>query len=209
MKTDTTALIEYVSGISRSVRSDVRASSISPTLRRCPEVAQKMANALTNAFLDEQRTSGANSRELAASYLWKEAKQLDTELRDADAKIQAFRRNKGLMRGSLAPISSERLTSISQQLSTAETARADALARLQEIKANQARAVDSPSVLSNRSIADLKQQLTIVTAQLASQANVLGPLHPSLRALEQEQSAIKDRMTNGSGQHRHQCAENL
>ncbi|KAA0073613.1 polysaccharide biosynthesis tyrosine autokinase [Tardiphaga sp. P9-11] len=194
MKTDTAALIDYVSGnFSIGAVGRSRVINISYT-SSMPEVAQKMANALTNAFLDEQRTSGANSREIAASYLWKEAKQLDIELRDADAKIQAFRRNKGLMRGSLAPISSERLTSISQQLSTAETARADALARLQEIKANQARAVDSPSVLSNRSIADLKQQLTVVTAQFASQANVLGPRHPSLRALEQEQSAIKERM---------------
>ncbi|WP_441278114.1 GumC family protein [Tardiphaga sp. 172_B4_N1_3] len=194
MKTDTAALIDYVSGnfaIGAVGRSRVINISYTSSI---PEVAQKMANALTNAFLDEQRTSGASSREVAASYLWKEAKQLDAELRDADAKIQAFRRNKGLMRGSLAPISSERLSSISQQLSTAETARADALARLQEIKTNQARAADSPSVLSNRSIADLKQQLTVVTAQLASQANVLGPRHPSLRALEQEQSAIKERM---------------
>ncbi|KZD22472.1 GumC family protein [Tardiphaga robiniae] len=194
MRTDTAALIDYVSGnfaIGAVGRSRVINISYTSSI---PEVAQKMANSLTNAFLDEQRTSGASSREVAASYLWKEAKQLDAELRDADAKIQAFRRNKGLMRGSLAPISSERLSSISQQLSTAETARADALARLQEIKANQARAVDSPSVLSNRSIADLKQQLTVVTAQLASQANVLGPRHPSLRALEQEQSAIKERM---------------
>lgn len=194
MRTDMTALLDYVSGnFSIGAVGRSRVINISYT-SSIPEVAQKMANALTNAFLDEQRTSGANSREVAASYLWKEAKQLDAELREADAKIQAFRRNKGLMRGSLAPISSERLTSISQQLSTAEAARADALARLQEIKTNQTRAVDSPSVLSNRSIADLKQQLTVVTAQLASQANVLGPRHPSLRALEQEQSAIKERM---------------
>jgi uncharacterized protein involved in exopolysaccharide biosynthesis/Mrp family chromosome partitioning ATPase len=193
---DSGALIDYVSGnysIGAVGRSRVINISYTSSM---PDVAQKMANALTNAFLDEQRTSGSNSREVAASYLWKEAKQLDTELRDADAKIQAFRRNKGLMRGSQAPISSERLTSISQQLSTAETSRADSLARLQEIKANQSKAIDSPSVMSNRSIADLKQQLTVVSAQLASQANVLGPRHPSLRALEQEQGAIRDRLTN-------------
>ena len=34
--------------------------------------------------------------------------------------IQTFRRSKGLMRGANAPISSERLTSIGQQLSQAE-----------------------------------------------------------------------------------------
>lgn len=194
MQGDSSALMDYVSGsysIGAVGRSRVINISYTSSM---PEVAQTMANALTNAFLDEQRTSSANNREVAASYLWKEAKQLDADVRDADAKIQAFRRTKGLMRGSLAPISSERLTSISQQLSAAETARADALARLQEIKTNQAKAVDSPAVQANRSIADLKQQLTVVSAQLASQANVLGPRHPSLRALEQEQGAIKDRI---------------
>lgn len=195
LKTDSGAFVDYVQtnySIGAVGRSRVINISYQSPL---PEVAQKLANALTNAFLDDQRTAGSDSREVAASYLWKEARQLDSELRDADAKIQAFRRNKGLMRGSLAPISSERLTNISQQLSVAETARAEAAARLQEIKSNQSRgASDAPSVLSNRSIADLKQQLTVVTAQLASQANVLGPRHPSLRALEQEQAAIKERL---------------
>jgi uncharacterized protein involved in exopolysaccharide biosynthesis/Mrp family chromosome partitioning ATPase len=196
MKTDAGAFVDYVStrySIGAVGRSRVINISYTSSM---PDVAQTMANALTNAFLADQRIAGSDSREIAASYLWKEVRQLDAEVREADGKIQAFRRTKGLMRGSIAPISSERLTSISQQLSTAEAARADALARLQEIKASAARGTfDAPSVLSNRSIADLKQQLTVVAAQYASQANVLGPRHPSLRALEQEQSAIKDRIT--------------
>ncbi|MDB5619398.1 tyrosine-protein kinase domain-containing protein [Tardiphaga sp.] len=196
MKTDSGAFVDYVSSrysIGAVGRSRVINISYTSSLG---EVAQTMANALTNAFLADQRVAGSDSREIAASYLWKEVRQLDAEVREADSKIQAFRRTKGLMRGSIAPISSERLTSISQQLSTAEAARADALARLQEIKASASRgAFDAPSVLANRSIADLKQQLTVVAAQYASQANVLGPRHPSLRALEQEQIAIKDRMT--------------
>jgi polysaccharide biosynthesis transport protein len=196
MKTDAGAFVDYVStrySIGAVGRSRVINISYTSSM---PDVAQRMANALTNAFLADQRIAGSDSREIAASYLWKEVRQLDAEVREADGKIQAFRRTKGLMRGSIAPISSERLTSISQQLSTAEAARADALARLQEIKASAARGTfDAPAVLSNRSIADLKQQLTVVAAQYASQANVLGPRHPSLRALEQEQSAIKDRIT--------------
>jgi succinoglycan biosynthesis transport protein ExoP len=194
-KEDTGVLVDYIAGnysIGGAGRSRVISIAYSSPVA---EVAQKMANALTNAFLDDQRVTGSISKELAASYLWKEAKQLDSELRDADTKIQAFRRNKGLARGQQAPIWSERLTSISQQLANAENARAEAAARLQEIKSNQARAIDSPAVQSNRSISDLKQQLTVVTAQLASQSNSLGPRHPSIRALEQEQGAIRDRIT--------------
>ncbi|WP_398480172.1 polysaccharide biosynthesis tyrosine autokinase [Tardiphaga sp.] len=193
-KEDTGVLVDYIAGnysIGGTGRSRVISISYSSPIA---DVAQKMANALTNAFLDDQRVTGANSKEIAASYLWKEAKQLDAELRDADAKIQAFRRNKGLARGQQAPIWSERLTSISQQLANAENARAEAAARLQEIKSNQARAIDSPAVQSNRTVSDLKQQMMVVTAQLASQSNSLGPRHPSIRALEQEQGAIRDRL---------------
>lgn len=196
LKSDSAAFIDYVQ-TRYSVGAVGRSRVINISYQSAfPEVAQTMANALTNAFLDDQRTAGSNSRELAASWLWQELNQLDTQLRDADVKIQAFRRDKGLMRGATAPISSERLTSISQQLSVAEAARADAAARLQEIKANQSRgAGDAPSVLSSRSIADLKQQLTVISAQLASQANVLGPRHPSLRALERERALVEQRLS--------------
>jgi polysaccharide biosynthesis transport protein len=195
LKTDPGAFIDYVSSrynVGAVGRSRVINIAYQSSL---PKVAQTMANALTNAFLDDQRLAASNSRETAASYLRKELAQLDTELRDADSKIQAFRRTKGLARGATAPISSERLTSISQQLALAEAARAEAGARLQEIKVNQARgASDAPSVLASRTIADLKQQLTIISAQLASQANVLGPLHPSLRALERERDLVQQRL---------------
>lgn len=162
-----------------------------------PEVAQRLANALTTAFLDDQRNEGANSREVATSWLWKELKQLDGQLRAADEKIQQFRRSKGLMRGANAPIASERLTSIGQQLAAAETARAEASARLKEIKSEQARGpTDAPSVLSSRTMADLKQQLTTVSAQLASATAVLGPKHPSILALTDEKALIQHRMAD-------------
>uniref|UniRef100_Q07TH1 Lipopolysaccharide biosynthesis n=1 Tax=Rhodopseudomonas palustris (strain BisA53) TaxID=316055 RepID=Q07TH1_RHOP5 len=201
LKSDSAALIDYVQnryGIAAAGRSRVINISYQSGIA---EVAYTLANALTTAFLDDQRTAGSSSREVATSWLWQELKQLDAELREADAKIQTFRRNKGLMRGANAPISSERLTSISQQLSVAEAARADAAARLQEIKEGQARGSSSsaPAVLSSRAIADLKQQLTVISTQVASATSVLGPRHPSLVALTREQALIQQRLADEVG----------
>jgi uncharacterized protein involved in exopolysaccharide biosynthesis/Mrp family chromosome partitioning ATPase len=195
LKSDTTSFIEYVEG-HYSVASAGRSRVINISYQSpIPQVAQRLANALTSAFLDDQRSEGANSREVATSWLWQELKQLDSQLRQADEKIQQFRRNKGLMRGATAPITSERLTSVGQQLAAAEAARAEALARLNEIKSEQARGPsDAPSVLSSRSIADLKQQLTTVSAQLASATTVLGPKHPSILALSREQALVQQRL---------------
>jgi len=195
LRTDSTAFIDYVQNryaIAAAGRSRVINISYQSGI---PDVAYTLANALTTAFLDDQRTAGSSSREVATSWLWQELKQLDTELREADAKIQAFRRNKGLMRGANAPISSERLTSISQQLSVAEAARAEAAARLQEIKEARGSS-NAPAVLSSRAIADLKQQLTVISAQLASATSVLGPKHPSLVALNREQALIQQRLSD-------------
>ncbi len=197
LSTDPTSFIEYVESrysIASAGRSRVINISYQSPLA---DVAQRMANALTNVFLDDQRSEGASSREVATSWLWKELKQLDGQLREADGKIQQFRRNKGLMRGATAPITSERLTTIGQQLATAEAARAEALARLKEIKSEQERGpTDSPSVLSSRTIGDLKQQLTAVTAQLASANATLGPRHPSILTLTQEQASIQRRLVD-------------
>ena len=197
LKSEPGAFIDYVEGrfsVASAGRSRVINISYQSSL---PEVAQTLANALTQTFLEDQRTEGANSREVASSWLWQELKQLDQQLRQADEKIQKFRRTKGLMRGANAPISSERLTSIGQQLSQAEAARAEAAARLQEIKSEQERGpTDAPSVLQSRTIADLKQQLTTVSAQLASAAGVLGPKHPSMLALTREQATIQQRLVD-------------
>jgi uncharacterized protein involved in exopolysaccharide biosynthesis len=197
LSSDVAGFIEYVES-RYSVASAGRSRVINISYQSpIPDVAQKLANALTSAFLEDQRTEGANSREVATAWLWQELRQLDGQLRQADEKIQQFRRTKGLMRGANAPITSERLTSVGQQLAAAEAARADALARLQEIKSEQARGPsDAPSVLSSRTIADLKQQLTTVSAQLASATTVLGPKHPSILALSREQALVQQRLAD-------------
>jgi uncharacterized protein involved in exopolysaccharide biosynthesis/Mrp family chromosome partitioning ATPase len=197
LSTDPTSFIEYIES-RYSIASAGRSRVINISYQsRLPEVAQRLANALTNAFLDDQRNEGASSREVASSWLWKELRQLDGQLREAEDKIQQFRRNKGLMRGANASITSERLTTIGQQLAAAEAARAEALARLKEIKSEQERGpTDAPSVLSSRTIGDLKQQLTTVSAQLASASAMLGPKHPSIVTLTHEQALIQRRLVD-------------
>ncbi|WP_375462541.1 GumC family protein [uncultured Methylobacterium sp.] len=160
-----------------------------------PEVAQALTNALITAFLDDQRGVMANSRAAATDWLWKEIRQLDASLRDDEARIQAFRRRKGLMSGATGPITSERLSIISQQLAAAETAKADAAARLSEINADQARgSINAPAVLASRTIGDLKQQMSVVTAQIANTGTILGPNHPTLQAMRIEQASLKQRI---------------
>ncbi|MDR3460685.1 MAG: polysaccharide biosynthesis tyrosine autokinase [Beijerinckiaceae bacterium] len=157
-----------------------------------PSVAKTLANDLATAFLADQRDAASKSRGDAAASIWAEVKRLEASLRDDEAKIQEFRRSKGLVRGTAAPISSERLTAISQQLLMAQAARADAAAQLGEIKANGGKnASEAPAVLASRTVADIKQQLTVVIGQIASSSSTLGANHPALRALEHQRDDLQ------------------
>ncbi|MEE7441647.1 polysaccharide biosynthesis tyrosine autokinase [Methylobacterium oryzae] len=200
LTTDRNALVEYLQKrytVLSSGRSRIITIGYKSPL---PETAQTMANGLINAFLDDQREAQASSRKAAADWLHTEISQLDASIRADETRIQTFRRRKGLLKGSLAPISAERLTSISQQLAAAETAKADAAARLSEIEAKGARGADSaPAVLASPTIVSLKQQLSGVSAQLANQSTLLGANHPVIRALETEQASLRARIEQEIG----------
>ena len=196
LKPNSEALLDYVeNGYAVGAAGRSRVINISYQSPR-PEIAQTMANALTNAFLEDQRSNLSSGRHVAADWLWQELRQLDREIRDDDAKIEAFRGGKGLTRGTYAPITSERLTAISQQLSAAEAARDNAAARLQEIKADQAAKTNTaPAVLASRAVADLKQQITTATAELGNASATLGPSHPNLHALQLQLARLQQRLS--------------
>jgi uncharacterized protein involved in exopolysaccharide biosynthesis/Mrp family chromosome partitioning ATPase len=197
LESDSDALVEYVGG--RYVVGSVGRSRVinigykSPL----PDVARTMANALITAFLEDHRAGITTGREVAATWLRRELEQLNDDLRDEDAKIQAFRRAKGLMRGSAAPIASERLTSISQQFAAAEATRSEAAARLEEIRTDQAHgSANSPAVLASRIVGDLKQQIAVAGGQLGNSTATLGPRHPTRLAQQQELDALNQRLRN-------------
>ena len=188
---DSEALLDWVDtryAVTAAGRSRVINIGYQSTL---PEVARTMANALITAYLEDQRALNAQSREATAAWLWQEVAQLDTSLRNDEAQIQAFRKENGLVRGQLAPISSERLSSASQQLSAAQSAQAEAAARLQELGRDPA---NSRAALDNRAIADLKQQLAAASAQTANALQMLGPNHPALAALRREEASLQGRL---------------
>ena len=200
LTTDRDALVEYLQkryAVTSSGRSRIITIGYRSPL---PETAQTMANALINAFLEDQREAQASSRKAAADWLHTEINQLDESIRADETRIQTFRRRKGLLKGASAPISAERLTNISHQLANAEAAKADAAARLGEIENKGAGGYESaPAVLASPTIGALKQQLSGVSAQLANQSTLLGANHPAIKALMTERASLRARIEQEIG----------
>jgi uncharacterized protein involved in exopolysaccharide biosynthesis/Mrp family chromosome partitioning ATPase len=181
-----------------------------------PDVAQALANALIAAFLADQRDGMSSGREEAAKWMWQELARLDSDIRAQDTQIEDYRRQKGLMRGATAPIASEQLTSIGQQLAAAQQNKAQAAARLKEIREGQSGGASSAtSVLDNRSIADLKQQIAAARRQLAATTTIFGPRHPQLRVQQdaldalQQQLSVETRKVSESAQKDFDAASSL
>jgi len=189
---DSPAAIDYllsrysVSGAGRS-----RVITIGYTSRQ-PVVAQNMANALINAFLQDHRDGISDGRAIAMKGLADEIERLDREIRADDSKIQAFRSTKGLTNGATAPITSERLSSINTQLALAEASRSQAASIIAAARdGGTGAAATLPAVLESRAVADVKQRLAALSEQAGAAAIALGPRHPRLRALQGQISALQ------------------
>ena len=161
-----------------------------------PDVAQRMANALITTFLEDQKQALSAGRKVAAEWLWKELDDLDRQIRAEDKDIEAYRAARGLINGATAPISSERLSNVNQQLTLALAAEAQAAARLAEVEGGEgADGGATSAVLSNRTIADLKQQISALGTELAAARALLGPMHPRLKVLQQQIGQLNTRLT--------------
>ncbi|MGT2487340.1 GumC family protein [Methylobacterium oryzae CBMB20] len=207
LTTDRNALIEYLQKrytVLSSGRSRIITIGYKSPL---PETAQTMANGLINAFLDDQRETQASSRKAAADWLHTEISQLDASIRADETRIQTFRRRKGLLKGSTAPISAERLTSISQLLAAAETAKADAAARLSEIENRGARGADSaPAVLASPTVVSLKQRSAASARSSPTRAPSWAPTIRSSGRSRPSRRACARGSSRRSGTSRRACA---
>ncbi len=157
-----------------------------------PGVAQHMANLLVSAFLDNEKAKRLESRLAALNWMNQEIGRRGEELQRGEARIEAFRQTRRLVRGQVAAITSERLTAASQQLAQAEAAKAEAAARLRELTRGDT--ADTRPVLESRTIADLKQQLALVSGRLASLSQTVGSSHPTLAALQRQRDDLRERI---------------
>lgn len=178
-----------IGAVGRSRVISVNLDSTSPT------VGQILVNGLIDAFLSERAQQFNRSKADASGSLQRDLDMLDKDLRADEQKIRDFRTTNHLARGTVAPISTEKLSALNQSLVQAEAAKAAAYARLQEIdKARQGDLSTNPTVASAPSIANLKQQLVLIELQIAHDAAHLGPRHPTMVSLGEMREALVKRL---------------
>jgi succinoglycan biosynthesis transport protein ExoP len=153
-----------------------------------PDVAQLVANGVVQNYLDGQTEAKVRPADQAIDWLRSESVRVADRLKLTETQIDKFLHERGVIRGQTAPIASEQLTSLSQQLALAEADRAAAAGRQQQSRSQGAA---TSGVLDSRSVSDIKLQLATVTSQIALMSSRYGSANPALAELQDQRRGLE------------------
>jgi uncharacterized protein involved in exopolysaccharide biosynthesis len=162
--------------VSRAERTYV--TDISATAHK-PERAKAIADAIANAYLEDQSDANRMMTRRATEALTSRLSQLRASLRAAEDKAQAFRKAHGLVLAQGALLSEKQLSDLNSRMVQARVRAEDAQARYDEIKGS-AGSGGVNEVLGSSVITSLRAQLAEITRKEAELASALGDRHPAL-----------------------------
>jgi hypothetical protein len=118
---------------------------------------------------------------------------LRAKVADADAKVENFRAESGLLGvGNNMTASGQQLADLNNQLATAKAAQSQAAARAQLMRAllRERRVVDAPELARDESLRRYAEQRVTLKAQIAQEARTLLPGHPRMKELAAQLEAL-------------------
>jgi chain length determinant protein EpsF len=153
-----------------------------------PTFSAAIADAFAKAYIDTNLELRVAPARETAVWFDEQIKHLRDNLAEAQAKLSAYQRQKGISAtDERLDVETGRLTELSQQYTAAQAAAADALSRqrqLSEFMARGASPESLPDILANPVIQGLKTQLANSGARLEQLASQLGANHPEIQRLK-------------------------
>ena len=159
-----------------------------------PAKAAMLANAVSNAYLKESKTSQATAARRATSDLSGRLKELQGRLRNAENALATYKAQNNFVGTQDTAISDQQLSASNQRLAAAHALTLDAQAKYDQIEASRRTAADAgaiPEALQSPTIANLRAQYAEARKRYAELASELGPLHPALRQMEKQVDDVR------------------
>ncbi len=153
---------------------------------RDPDLSARVANAVADAYLEFQSDAKRDGARAAAESLGQSINDLKTRVAAADAKVETFRSQTGLLVGSNSTsINAQQLSDVNTEVAKARTAQADALAKSTLLRdlLKQGRISDIPDVANNELVRRISEQRVTAKSQLALESRTLLPGHPRIKEL--------------------------
>jgi len=158
-----------------------------------PALAAHGANTVAELYLAEQEDAKKNEAKAASAWLSRKIEELRAKVADADAKIEAFRADSGLLAGAngmTVPV--QQLADINAQLAAARSAQAAAIAKARSLRAmlREGRLDEIADAAKDESLRHYAEQRVALKAQIALESRTLLPQHPHMKELNAELAGL-------------------
>ncbi|WP_306227531.1 Wzz/FepE/Etk N-terminal domain-containing protein [Bosea beijingensis] len=157
-----------------------------------PDKAAKIANALAEAYLEDQTAVRAEAAQRATTALTGRLEELRNRLRVAEEKAEKYKEANNIVGVGGRSLSEEQLSLNTAQLVAARTRATEAKAKYDQIGATRAANIEAgaiPEAVASNTMTALRAQLGAALAREADLVSSLGARHPSLASA---QSQVRD-----------------
>ncbi|HWK64909.1 MAG TPA: Wzz/FepE/Etk N-terminal domain-containing protein [Rhizobiaceae bacterium] len=157
---------------------------------RDPKLAAEVPNAIADAYIAVSRDAKLQSNADATDWLEPEIADLTERVKQAEAKVAAFRSQSDLLVGqNNSVLATQQLSELASELSRVRAARAAAEANAQSVRAvldNGGSLEALPDVLSSGLVQRLRERQVQLKADIADLSTTLLGNHPRIRALNSQ-----------------------
>ena len=160
-----------------------------------PSLAARGANVVSKLFLEQQQEAKQAEAKAAGEWLSNKIDELRARVAEAGAKVEAFRAQSGLLKGSTdLTVSAQQLAELNTRLAAARTAQAEANAKAETLQAliKEGRVGEVPEAAQDESLRRFLEQRVALKAEIALESKTLLPQHPRMKALAAELLGLED-----------------
>lgn len=159
-----------------------------------PDKAARLANAVAQAYLDEQTAVRADAARQVSDSLSARLNTLKEAVHQAEERVQEFKAAHNIVDANGHLVNEQQLADLNNQLATARARTAAAKARLDEVEAVQKSKLDVgafPAAVQSPTITALRSQYAEIMRLEAQQTTSLGARHPAVIEIQAQAERLK------------------
>jgi len=181
-----------LASLSRRVTAKADEKSFVATLFVSSESSEKsirISDAIVRSFQTELAGAESDGASKTADMLNNRLNELKDSVKEAEEKVEAYKRANNLAASSGELVNNQTLTQLNAQVVTAQAAVISAQSTYDELVA--AGGANTASTQASASIVALRSQVAGLKSQLDSQSTIYGPRHPTIVKLNTELAAAQ------------------
>lgn len=165
-----------------------------------PKLAQAVANALGDEYINSQLDARLGITQKASSWLGGRVAELRERLEQSELKLEQFRAEHNLVDvAGVTSLDQRELERLNEQLSIARARKAETegfLSLVQRFGRDDIRSLESlPEITSHTSIQNVKREVLITERKVSELGKVYGPKHPTMISAQAELQSVQKSLT--------------